>query len=147
MTKLENNTQQTWIALARSYRTILEEVERSLKKAGLPPLGWYDVLLEVERSGPNGIRPYTLQERLLLPQYGMSRLLDRLEKNGLIDKLQCEDDKRGFEVCISEKGKKIRQEMWPVYAASLKGSVEDKLTDREAEELARLLGKLKNSAG
>ena len=105
----------------------------------MPPLGWYDVLLEVERSGPNGIRPYTLQERLLLPQYGMSRLLDRLEKNGLIDKLQCEDDKRGFEVCISEKGKKIRQEMWPVYAAALERTVQSTVSPEALETISKLL--------
>lgn len=139
MTKLTNNAEQTWIALARSYRTILEEVERSFKRAGLPPLGWYDVLLEVERAGQSGIRPYALQKRLLLPQYGISRLLDRLEREGLIKKLQCEEDKRGFEVCITEKGQKIRQDMWPIYADALSRTIQSPMSPDALQTISKLL--------
>ena len=53
----------------------IEAVEARLKAADLPPLGWYDVLLELEKAGEAGLRPFELQARLLLPQYGVSPTL------------------------------------------------------------------------
>ena len=126
-------------------KTILEEVEKSFKKAGLPSLEWYDVLLEIERSGPSGIRPFALQKRLLLPQYGISRILNRLERDGLIEKLKCEDDKRGFEVCISSSGKVIRQKMWPIYAAALERAVQTPMSPDALQKVSKLLSPIHSS--
>jgi DNA-binding MarR family transcriptional regulator len=83
-----------------------------------------------------------LKERLLLPQYGMSRLLDRMARAGLIDRDDAEDDGRGQVVRLTPKGLSTRQAMWPVYAGVLVRSVEAHFTDAEAAELARLLQRL-----
>ena len=139
MTKLQKDVEQTWIALARSYRAILEEVEQAFKKAGLPSLEWYDVLLEIERAGPSGIRPFALQKRLLLPQYGMSRILDRMERDGLINKLKCAGDKRGFEVCVSSSGKEMRKRMWPVYAAALERTIQAPISPETLQAISKLV--------
>ena len=147
MTSPKPNTISVWTSLVTANNNILDEIESALSQAKLPKLGWYDALLEIEKAGPDGIRPYELKERLLLPQYGTSRLLERLEKEGMVERQAVAQDGRGQIIRLTDRGRATRQEMWPVYAASLKGSVEDKLTDREAEELARLLGKLKKSAG
>ena len=48
------------------------------QRRGHPPLAWYDALLEIEKAGPDGLRPFELRKLLLLPQYGTSRLLDRM---------------------------------------------------------------------
>ncbi len=65
-------------------------MEGALKAEGLPPLEWYDVLLELERGGP--MRPRDLQAHLLLAQYNLSRLLDRIEAAGLVERRPCPDD-------------------------------------------------------
>jgi len=121
-------------------RKLLEQVEAALKDVGLPSLSWYDALLEIEKSGAEGIRPYALKSKLLLPQYGTSRLLDRLAAAGLIERLSCDDDKRGYSVRITEDGRKLRREMWPVYRDTLRANFEDPLTDDEIKTLNSLLG-------
>ncbi|WP_233252644.1 MarR family winged helix-turn-helix transcriptional regulator [Maritimibacter sp. 55A14] len=123
-------------------RVLLDDIEYALKTAGLPKLSWYDALLEIEKAGAAGIRPFDLKERLLLPQYGMSRLLDRMAKAGLVDRQDVEDDGRGQIVRLTQKGRDVRQAMWPVYAATLTRSVERHLSQDEAAELHRLLKKL-----
>jgi len=75
-----------WARLLRAQTHLLGVVERELKQAGLPPLGWYDVLLELSRPGCDGLRPVELEKLLLLAQYNLSRLLDRLEKAGLVER-------------------------------------------------------------
>lgn len=123
-------------------RVLLDDIESALKDAGLPLLSWYDALLELDKAGAEGIRPFELKQRLLLPQYGMSRLLDRMAKAGLVDRQDVEDDGRGQIIRLTQKGRNTRQSMWPVYAGVLIRSVEQQLSKDEATELARLLKKL-----
>lgn len=115
-------------------------MEGALKGAGLPPLEWYDVLLELERGGP--LRPRDLQARLLLAQYNLSRLLDRLVAAGLIQRRPCPDDKRGYLVAATADGRALRERMWPVYAQGIQDAVGASLTLDESESLVRLLAPL-----
>lgn len=142
MIKPKPQTVAAWTSLVSANRVLLETIEDALKRADLPRLSWYDALLEIERAEPAGIRPFELKERLLLPQYGMSRLLDRMAKAGLIDRDDAEDDGRGQVIRLTPKGRTTRQAMWPVYAGVLTRSIEPHFTDAEAAELARLLQKL-----
>ncbi|HBA44246.1 MAG TPA: MarR family transcriptional regulator [Alphaproteobacteria bacterium] len=142
MSKPDRATQAAWAALMLTSRKLLEAVEAALKSAGHPPLSWYDALLELEKAGPEGLRPFELKNRLLLPQYGTSRLLDRMVKAGLVERQDCEDDGRGQIVFISERGRSIRQAMWPVYAKVLSETIGTKLTSKEAITLTRLLSEL-----
>ncbi|KJS18343.1 MAG: MarR family transcriptional regulator [Hoeflea sp. BRH_c9] len=142
MTEPKPQTIATWIALANANRVVLEGIEDALKAAGLPRLDWYDALLEIEKAGAAGIRPFDLKERLLLPQYGMSRLLDRMAKAGLVDRQGVENDGRGQIVSLTPEGRSVRRAMWPVYAERLTRSVEGSISQEEASDLARLLNKL-----
>src|SRR3954469_20503454 len=102
---------RAWARLMKAQRLALDSVERELKAVGLPPLVWYDVLLEVERSGGKGLRPFELERAMLLPQYNLSRLIDRIEGAGYLERRACEDDGRGQIIVITERGKAIRRKM------------------------------------
>jgi DNA-binding MarR family transcriptional regulator len=132
---------RAWTRLLRAHDAALGRVEDSLKAAGLPPLAWYDVLLELERTD-GGVRPYALEQRLLLPQYSLSRLLARLEAAGLIERGACPGDGRGQVIAITDAGRAMRARMWPVYAAALQQAIGARLTAAEAGRLAGLLDKL-----
>ncbi len=142
MNKPDRPTQGAWVAIVTTSRRLLETVEAALKAAGHPPLAWYDALLEIEKAGPDGLRPFELRELLLLPQYGTSRLLDRMVKAELIERQDCDDDGRGQIVRVSDKGRSVRQAMWPVYAHVLSEEIGAKLTTEDAAQLVRLLSKL-----
>lgn len=71
---------RAWVGLMRAQRVVLAAIEHDLKAAGLPPLGWYDVLLELVRTKEGKLRPFEIEERTLLAQHNLSRLLDRMEK-------------------------------------------------------------------
>src|ERR671935_42361 len=49
--KLQKPQLDAWRALLRGQALLIEEVERELAAAGLPPLGWYDVLTELDKAG------------------------------------------------------------------------------------------------
>lgn len=132
-----------WVRLIRAQRLALQAVEGELKAAGLPPLGWYDALLELDRSETAALRPHELEARLLLAQHNVSRLVDRLEAAGLVGRSPCDGDGRGQMVTITQAGTNLLRRMWPVYRASIQKHVGEKLgDDAEAQSLADLLGKL-----
>jgi DNA-binding MarR family transcriptional regulator len=144
--QMDRSTTTAWTALVSASRILIEKVEAALKSEGHPPLAWYDALLEVEKAGTDGLRPFEIKERLLLPQYGTSRLLDRLVKAGLLEREACADDARGQVIRITEQGRGVRRAMWPVYARVLSEEFESRLTAKDTAQLGSLLTRFRNSS-
>jgi DNA-binding MarR family transcriptional regulator len=138
---------RAWARLVRAQQSVLSAVEAELKAAGFPPLSWYDVLLELSRVEDGGLRPLALEQELLLAQYNLSRLLDRLEQAGHVERHACPEDGRGQVVAITASGRALVKRMWPIYRAAIARHVGAKLSDDEAARLATLLGKLMNTKG
>lgn len=133
---------RAWARLERAHRATLSNVDARLKKAGLPPLAWYDALLELERADPVGLRPFELQREMLFAQYNLSRLVDRLEAAGHLLRSASEEDGRGQRLTITKSGRTLRRRMWPVYADAITASVGSHLSESEATTLGDLLGRL-----
>ena len=131
-----------WIRLVRIQSRVLGAVEQDLKKAGFPPLSWYDALLELSRAQCGALRPIELEKQMLLPQYGLSRLIDRLVDNGLVVRKVCEADKRGLVVEITEKGRELQKKMWGAYSAAIERHIGSKISDSDAAKLSALLDQL-----
>ena len=131
-----------WARLVRAEQTVLGRIEAALKAAGLPPLSWYDVLLELSRAEDGRLRPLELERRTLLAQYNASRLFDRMEKAGLVERLPHPEDGRGQLVTITTEGRALQKRMWKIYGPAIESQVGAKLSRGESTELARLLQKL-----
>ena len=132
---------RAWVRLVRARHKVVSAIEADGKAAGVLPVEWYDVLLELERA-EGGLRPFELEQRLLFAQYNLSRLVDRMVEAGLVRKAPCAEDKRGHILVATEAGRKQRKATWPIYAKAICRHLGDKLTEAEAEKLAGLLGKL-----
>lgn len=133
---------QAWVRLVRSQQTLLAGVEDELKRAGFPPLEWYDVLLELDRAEAGMLQQSELQGRVLLAQYNLCRLLDRLQRDGLVERQQCPVDGRSNRVVITPGGRALRRRMWSTYAAAIASHLGARLSEAEAATLGSLLGKL-----
>ncbi len=140
--ELTKETIQAWIQLHRTHRLLLERVENSLKSKGLPPLDWYDVLLELDREKSEGLRQYEIGNKILLNKHNLSRLIDRLEKNKLVGRYACVEDGRGNLIKITDEGKKMLKQIWLVYRESIQEDFGVKLKSREIIELSHILSKL-----
>ena len=132
---------RAFVRLVRAQRCVVSGIERAVKDAGFPPIEWYDVLWELERDGPS--RPRDIQGRLLFPQSNLSRLIDRLEAAGLVERASCKEDARGQVVRITEAGKALRKRMWKAHAEAIQDLVGNQLSDDEAAQLASLLDRLR----
>src|SRR3954471_877938 len=135
-------TVAAWTRLVRAEQIVLGHIEAELKAAGFPPLSWYDVLLELGRAEGGRLRPLELERRTLLAQYNASRLIDRMEKTGLVERLPHPEDGRGQLVAITADGRALQKRMWRIYGPAIARHVGGKLRPVEAVELGRLLQKL-----
>src|ERR1700723_2999587 len=131
-----------WIRLMRIRSRVLDTVELDLKKAGFPPLAWYDALVELSRAPSGEMRPVELERQMLIPQYSTSRLIDRLVDEGLVARRECKIDKRGQFVEITEAGRELQKKMWSAYSAAIEKHVGSKLSDADAVRLCGLLDRL-----
>lgn len=136
----------TWARLIRTQQLLLERVEADLKAADLPPLRWYDVLLELHRAGRDGLRQYEIGAAVLLSKYNVSRLLDRLEGEGLLVRQACEADGRGAQVQLTERGHKLLGRMWPVYEVAIQTHFAVHFSKAELKQLSLLLAKIPGAA-
>jgi|SRR5215469_9333544 len=130
---------RAWVRLMRAQRTALASIEQALRSAGLPPLVWYDILLELERAGEKGLRPFELEREMLLAQYNLSRLIDRVEKAGYVERRACGGDGRGQLLTLTAAGRKMRRRMWAVYGPAIQKTLGDRLTPDQFEALNPLL--------
>jgi len=131
-----------WIRLMRAQQAILLKIERALREAGLPPLSWYDVLWELDQAAGKGLRPFEIERQMLIAQSNISRLIDKLEATGYVERSPCEQDGRGQIVVITEAGRTMRKRMWPVYAEAISAAIGARISDGEAESLSALLDRL-----
>jgi DNA-binding MarR family transcriptional regulator len=136
-------TVTAWARLMRAQRVALQAVEADLKAAGFPALGWYDALLELRRTEAGGLRPVELEAQLLLAQHNVSRLIDRLQSVGYVNREPCDTDGRGQMIVITEAGRELLKRMWPVYRAAIQAHVGEKIgNEADSSMLAALLGRL-----
>ena len=133
---------EAWIRLMRVQSRVLDAVEQDLKKAGFPPLAWYDALLELSRAPSGELRPVELEKQMLLPQYSTSRLVDRLVEAGFAERKTCPVDGRGQFVAITAAGRALQKKMWETYARAIERHVGAKLSSKEAASLCDLLSRL-----
>lgn len=135
-------TIQAWARIARAQTRLFGKAESALKAAGLPPLSWYDVLLELRREPGRSLRQFEIGQRLLLPKHNLSRLIDRLEAAGLVERQPCDADGRGHVVRITREGVALLKRMWPIYGGVIERELGAKLERNEIRALAATLGKL-----
>lgn len=131
-----------WIKLFRLERSLLNTVNQNLRKAGFPPLGWYDILWELKKTPTHRLRPLEIEQRVLLTQYNLSRLIDRMVKKSYVSRKSCGNDKRGQWIVLTEQGKVLREQMWPIYAASIQQYLGLRLQVEEVKFLNDILTKL-----
>ncbi len=136
---------QAWIGLVKAQQHLLDRVEEELKKAGFPQLSWYDILWELESAEDGSLRLNDIGKKVILDKHNVTRLVQRLEKEGLVSRSQCPMDGRGVFACITEKGKKLRRQMWQVYEKVVRENFLCKYNKKELNEFRNFIERIQAS--
>ena len=133
---------RAWARFFVTSALLLERVEAALKQAELPPLAWYDLLWILESAEGGRLRMHDLAARVVLSRYNVTRLADRMEKEGLIARERCEHDRRGAFCVLTTAGRAMRRRMWPIYKGVIDASFGEHVTLEEARSLTATLEKV-----
>lgn len=111
-----------WRALLNAHAQVVNEIETALTEAGLPPLAWYDVLWPLYRAPGRRLRMGALAREVTLSRTGLTRLVDRIERDGLLRREPAPEDRRGSYIALTRAGAAMLRRMWPVYERTLEES-------------------------
>ncbi|HUD69174.1 MAG TPA: MarR family transcriptional regulator [Acidimicrobiales bacterium] len=123
---------------ARLERQLGAAMERAI---GLP-LAWFEVLVRVQRAERGFLSMSELAGQTVYSSGGTTRLVDRIEREGLVERFACPSDRRSVHVRITEAGELVLAEALKVHAGHLDTYVTSKLSDEEREILETALRKL-----
>jgi DNA-binding MarR family transcriptional regulator len=131
-----------WATFLITANRVHQGMEAAMKDADLPSLEIYDVLWTLEQAPKYGLRFSDLGERVLLSRSNVTRLAERLEEQGLIERRRCPEDRRGVYAVLTPAGRKTRQEMWKVYGNLIQERFSGLLSAKDHTDLIRILHKV-----
>jgi DNA-binding MarR family transcriptional regulator len=113
-----------------------------MRKAGLPTHDHYEVLRFLSQSDRGSTAMTRLREAICKPQYATSRIVVRLEREGLVRKTMSEVDHRTRLVAITDRGRAVTARMWDAYQSSLQKLLDGEFRDDDLISLEALLGQI-----
>ena len=131
-----------WRTLLRAHDQVVRRLEVELLAEHDLPLASYDVLLQLAESPDRRLRMTELADRVLLSRSGLTRLVDRLERDGLVARASCPGDARGTHAVLTEAGLQQLRSAAPTHLRGIAEHMTSKLTADELSTLTTLLGKL-----
>lgn len=134
---------QAWRSLLLTHAAAVRAVERDLAAAGQIPLGWYDVLLELNAEPGRRLRMQHLSDRVVLSRTRVSRVVDELVDAGLVDRQRDDADRRVSYAVLTAAGRRRLRAAAPAYLRSIDRSFTSHLDDDEHVQLAVLLDKVR----
>ncbi|MDA0184669.1 MarR family transcriptional regulator [Solirubrobacter phytolaccae] len=123
-----------WRGLLRVHTALVKALDAELAAAHDLPLSSYEVLITLESAPDRKRRMAELADSVLLSRSGMTRLVDRLEREGLLVRDTCTDDGRGCFAVLTEKGAELLERARPTH---LEGVRERFLVHFSEDELRR----------
>lgn len=127
-----------WALLLRVHAAVLPRLERALAAHQLP-LAWYDVLLELNAADGRRLRMSELGSRVVLSRERVSRVVDELERAGLVRREPNPDDRRSLFAVLTEEGRERLRAAAPAYLAGIEEHYTRHLDDEEIGVLSRAL--------
>jgi DNA-binding MarR family transcriptional regulator len=134
-----------WAAVLRVHAAVVPRLERELAAVGMP-LSWYDVLLELNTAPDRRLRMTELGARAVLSRERVSRVVDELERAGLVRRERNPDDGRSLLAVVTDEGRARLRAAAPTYLAGIARHFGTHLDDDEARAVATALRRVAAAA-
>jgi DNA-binding MarR family transcriptional regulator len=96
-----------WRGFLRAHAMLVKALDQELQAAHGLPLSSYEVLITLGAAPDRRLRMAELADRVILSRSGMTRLVDRLEREGLLERDKCDSDARGYFAVLTPKGEEL----------------------------------------
>src|SRR5207245_3402464 len=132
---------RSWRLYFESALALVDVLDEELAREAGIPLRWYDVLVQLEES-PEGIPMNALAERILYSKSGFTRVVDRMEEAGLVQRVRPENDRRSILVLLTDQGRTTMERARRHHRHGIEKHFSSHLADTDIKTLTRALEKL-----
>ena len=132
----------TWRSFLRTHAHLLRLLEQDLQSQHKIGLASYDVLVQLAEAPNHRLRMADLADAVLLSRSGLTRLVDRLQRDGLVERERDPGDARGLFTVLTARGRDALRDAAVVHLRGVAELFTDRLDDAELTELRRLMDKL-----
>jgi MarR family transcriptional regulator, 2-MHQ and catechol-resistance regulon repressor len=128
--------------LLGAHATLTRQLSTRLVEEHGLTMSEYEVLFLLSREPDHSMRRIDLSREVRLSPSGITRMLDRLESTGLVEKGSCSKDARVTYAVLTEAGMQKLRECAPDHFAAIERLIGERLSDEEIVSLGELLGRL-----
>jgi len=146
ISRLDTRELRAWRGLLHVYAQLSKALDAQLVAEHGLPLTSYEVLMYLSDADGGRMRMNELADKAVLSRSNLTRLVDRLEQAGLVERQRSEDDRRGAFAVLTAEGKAMRKRMWPVYQAAIRALFEDQISEAEAATMGKALRRVLDAA-
>lgn len=140
-TEKEDRWMATWVSFVRTHSRLWDQVEAEMRRGHGLTMARYDVLATLINAGGR-LRLTDLASSILLSQSGVSKLLDRMERSGLVRRDPDPSDGRSAFAAITREGRSMAEHARLGHHELLRRMFGDALDDRDLDDLARIMGRI-----
>ena len=140
--KAVDTRQVAWANLLHAHALLVRRMDEELAAAGVLSMEAYDVLHTLGTAPAERLRLSDLADRVVLTRSGITRLADRLERQGLLRRESCPTDRRACYAVLTDHGRAELKRTWAVYAKAIRAHFGAALTEAEAATLEAALGRI-----
>ncbi len=131
-----------WRAFLRAHAHLIRTLEAELAQAADLPIASYDVLVQLAEAPEHRLRMTDLADRVLLSRSGLTRMIDRLEREQLVRREPVPDDARGMYAVLTHVGVDRLRSASHVHLPGVGAHFVQRFNRRELDRLGQLLGRL-----
>ncbi len=141
----EQKRMAVWETLLRTVSTLLRAFEQELQESEDLPLTWYDVLIQLYEAPEGRLRMQALADLVILSRSGLTRLIDRMERAGLVRREPSQEDRRGYYAVITDEGQHVIGRARPVHHRGIREHFTQHLSDEDVQALDVALSKVRKA--
>ncbi|HEY4915398.1 MAG TPA: MarR family transcriptional regulator [Solirubrobacteraceae bacterium] len=127
---------RAWRGLLRAHACLAKRLDSELEQAHGLPMSSYEVLHHLEETTGGRMRMCELAEQAQLSRSGLTRLIDRMERDGLVERCSCDHDARGSYACLTDGGRERLQEARGTHLAVIREQFFSHFSEAELGTLA-----------
>jgi DNA-binding MarR family transcriptional regulator len=143
--KPDDRRMRAWEAFVFAHSAVFKQLARELEQEENLPIAWYEVLLRLSRAPGRRMRMQELADGTFFSPSGVTRLVDRMEVAGLVERIQCATDKRGYLAVLTDGGLERLRAASPLHLRGIQEHFAKHLSDDEADAVADALEKVLDS--
>lgn len=140
--RLSSGEITVWRKFLRAHATVVRHLESDLLGAHSLPLASYDVLVQLVETPEHKLRMTELAEAVMLSRSGLTRLIDRLEREGLVAREACVSDARGLFAVLTPEGYERLKGASGTHLRGVSERVMARLDTEDLQALERAMDKL-----